>query len=109
MYQLDEDRMNLSILLIFNIFLILTMIFISSIKIYNENILGQMLNQTDFDKQLKMQEQELDQQLNETATSFNETEQLEGQAILFDKQTAVSNYQQNIKSTFNITRFFYFY
>gem|GEM_PF-3183377 len=70
--------MNLSILLIFNIFLILTMIFISSIKIYNENILGQMLNQTDFDKQLKMQEQELDQQLNETATSFNETEQLEG-------------------------------
>jgi hypothetical protein len=69
--------MSLSILLIFDIFLILTIIFISSIMNYNENILGQMLNQTDFDKQLKMQEQELDQQLNETATSFNETEQLE--------------------------------
>ena len=69
--------MSLSVLLIFNIFLILTIIFIYYITIYNENILGQMLNQTDFDKQLKMQEQELDQQLNETADSFNETEQLE--------------------------------
>jgi hypothetical protein len=69
--------MSLSVLLIFNIFLILTIIFIYYITIYNENILGQMLNQTDFDKQLKMQEQELDQQLNETAESFNETEQLE--------------------------------
>jgi hypothetical protein len=69
--------MSLSILIIFNIFLILTIIFISYITIYDENILGQMLNQTDFDKQLKMQEQELDQQLNETAESFNETEQLE--------------------------------
>jgi hypothetical protein len=55
----------------------LTIISISSITIYNEKILGQMLNQTDFDKQLKMQEQELDLQLNETAESFNETEQLE--------------------------------
>ena len=69
--------MSLSVLLIFNIFLIFTIIFIYYITIYNENILGQMLNQTDFDKQLKMQEQELDQQLNETAQSFNETEQLE--------------------------------
>jgi hypothetical protein len=69
--------MSLSVLLIFNIFLILTIIFIYYITIYNENILGQMLNQTDFDKQLKMQEQELGQQLNETAESFNETEQLE--------------------------------
>lgn len=69
--------MSFSILIIFNIFLILTIIFISYITIYDENILGQMLNQTDFDKQLKMQEQELDQQLNETAESFNETEQLE--------------------------------
>ena len=69
--------MSLSFLLIFNIFLILTIIFIYYITIYNENILGQMLNQTDFDKQLKMQEQELGQQLNETAESFNETEQLE--------------------------------
>lgn len=69
--------MSLSILIIFNIFLILTIISISYITIYDENILGQMLNQTDFDKQLKMQEQELDQQLNETAESFNETEQLE--------------------------------
>ncbi len=69
--------MSLSFLLIFNIFLILTIIFIYYITIYNENILGQMLNQTDFDIQLKMQEQELDQQLNETAESFNETEQLE--------------------------------
>jgi hypothetical protein len=69
--------MSLSVLLIFNIFLILTIVFIYYITIYNENILGQMLNQTDFDKQLKMQEQELGQQLNETAESFNETEQLE--------------------------------
>jgi len=69
--------MSLSVLLIFNIFFILIIIFIYYITIYNENILGQMLNQTDFDKQLKMQEQELDQQLNETAESFNETEQLE--------------------------------
>ena len=69
--------MSLSFSLIFNIFLILTIIFIYYITIYNENILGQMLNQTDFDKQLKMQEQELGQQLNETAESFNETEQLE--------------------------------
>ena len=69
--------MSLSVLLIFNIFLILTIIYIYYIDIYNVNILGQMLNQTDFDKQLKMQEQELGQQLNETAESFNETEQLE--------------------------------
>jgi hypothetical protein len=69
--------MSLSVLLIFNIFLILTIIFIYYITVYNENILGQMLNQTDFDKQLKMQEQELGQQLNETAESYNETEQLE--------------------------------
>jgi hypothetical protein len=55
----------------------LAIIAISSIDIHNEKILGQMLNQTDFDKQLKMQEQELDLQLNETAESFNETEQLE--------------------------------
>ena len=55
----------------------LAIISISSIDIHNEKILGQMLNQTDFDKQLKMQEQELDLQLNETAESFNETEQLE--------------------------------
>ena len=70
-------KSSTKILLIFNIFLILTIIFIYYITIYNENILGQMLNQTDFDKQLKMQEQELGQQLNETAESFNETEQLE--------------------------------
>ena len=69
--------MSLSVLLIFNIFLMLTIISIPSITIYNEKILGQMLNQTDFDKQLKMQEQELDLQLNETAKSFNETQQLE--------------------------------
>lgn len=79
MYQLYEDRVSLSVLLIFSIFLMLTIISISSITIYNEKILGQMLNQTDFDKQLKMQEQELDLQLNETAESFNETEQLEDQ------------------------------
>jgi hypothetical protein len=68
---------RLSVLLLFSIFLMLTIISISYIDIYNEKILGQMLNQTDFDKQLKMQEQELDLQLNETAESFNETEQLE--------------------------------
>ena len=79
MYQLEEDRVSLSFSLIFNIFLILTIIFIYYITIHNENILGQMLNQTDFDIQLKMQEQELGQQLNETAESFNQTEQLEDQ------------------------------
>ncbi|HJT83356.1 MAG TPA: hypothetical protein VJ697_02645 [Nitrososphaeraceae archaeon] len=36
-----------------------------------------MSNQTEFDKQLKMQKQELDQQLKENAESFNETEKLE--------------------------------
>jgi hypothetical protein len=70
--------MNLHILLILNILLILSIISISYITINNESIVGQMLNQTEFDRQLKMQEQELDQQLNETAQSFNETEQLEG-------------------------------
>lgn len=70
--------MNLYISLIWNILLILSIISISYITINNESILGQMLNQTEFDTQLKMQEQELDQQLNETAQSFNETEQLEG-------------------------------
>lgn len=70
--------MNLYISLIWNILLILSIISISYITINNESILGQMLNQTEFDRQLKMQEQELDQQLNETAQSFNETEQLEG-------------------------------
>jgi hypothetical protein len=70
--------MNLYRLLILNILLILSIISISYITINNESILGQMLNQTEFDRQLKMQEQELDQQLNETAQSFNETEQLEG-------------------------------
>lgn len=70
--------MSLSSLPILNIFLFLTIISISSIIICNEIVLGQTLNQTDFDRQLKMQEQELDQQLNETAESFNETKQLEG-------------------------------
>lgn len=70
--------MNLYISLIWNVLLILSIISISYITINNESILGQMLNQTEFDTQLKMQEQELDQQLNETAQSFNETEQLEG-------------------------------
>jgi hypothetical protein len=71
--------MNLYILQIFNLFFILSIISIYyTIIIPNENILGQMLNQTEFDNQLKMQEQELDQQLNETAQSFTETEQLEG-------------------------------
>jgi hypothetical protein len=70
--------MSSYILLILNILLILSIISISYITINNESILGQMLNQTEFDRQLKMQEQELDQQLNETAQSFNETEQLEG-------------------------------
>jgi len=36
-----------------------------------------MSNQTEFDNQLKMQEQELDQQLKENAESYNETEKLE--------------------------------
>ncbi|MGE3859047.1 MAG: hypothetical protein AB7F53_03580 [Nitrososphaeraceae archaeon] len=36
-----------------------------------------MSNQTEFEKQLKMQEQELDQQLKENSESFNETEKLE--------------------------------
>ena len=70
--------MSLSSLPILNIFLFLTIISISSITICNEIVLGQTLNQTDFDRQLKMQEQEWDQQLNETAESFNETKQLEG-------------------------------
>jgi spore germination protein GerM len=70
--------MSLYILLILNILLILSIISISYITINNESSVGQMLNQTEFDRQLKMQEQELDQQLNETAQSFNETEQLEG-------------------------------
>jgi hypothetical protein len=69
--------LSLHILLIYKIFFIFTIISFFSITIYNENILGQMLNDTEFDKQLKMQEQELDQELNETAESFNETEQLE--------------------------------
>ncbi len=69
--------MSLHILLIYKIFFIFTIISFFSITIYNENILGQMLNDTEFDKQLKMQERELDQELNETAESFNETEQLE--------------------------------
>ena len=60
-----------------NIFLIFTFIFICFTIIYNENIQGQMSNQTEFEKQLKMQEQELDQQLKENAESFNETEKLE--------------------------------
>lgn len=71
--------MNLYTLHIFNLFFILSIISIYyTIIIPNENILGQMLNQTEFDNQLKIQEQELDQQLNETAQSFTETEQLEG-------------------------------
>lgn len=71
--------MNVYILQIFNLFFILSIISIYyTIIIPNENILGQMLNQTEFDNQLKMQEQELDQQLNETAQSFTQTEQLEG-------------------------------
>ena len=90
MYQLYEDRVRLSVLLLFSIFLMLAIIAISSIDIHNEKILGQMLNQTDFDKQLKMQEQELDLQLNETAESFNETEQLEDQDRSIDIDTAVS-------------------
>jgi hypothetical protein len=50
--------MSLSSLPILNIFLFLTIISISSITICNEIVLGQTLNQTDFDRQLKMQEQE---------------------------------------------------
>ncbi len=67
----------LKIFLSLNIFLIFTFIFICFTIIYNENIQGQMSNQTEFEKQLKMQEQELDQQLKENAESFNETEKLE--------------------------------
>ena len=70
--------MSLSLSPILNIFLVLTIISISSNTIYNENVLGQTLNQTDFNRQLKMQEQELDQQLNKTAETFNETAQQEG-------------------------------
>jgi hypothetical protein len=61
-------RLFLSISIIF---------FICFIVIYNENVQGQMSNQTEFDKQLKMQEQELNQQLKENAESFNETEKIE--------------------------------
>lgn len=67
----------LKIFLSLNIFLIFTFIFICFTIIYNENIQGQMSNQTEFEKQLKMQEQELDQQLKENSESFNETEKLE--------------------------------
>ena len=59
-------------------FLSISIIFIICfIVIYNENVQGQMSNQTEFDKQLKMQKQELNQQLKENAESFNETEKLE--------------------------------
>jgi uncharacterized membrane-anchored protein YhcB (DUF1043 family) len=54
-----------------------TIFIICFIVIYYENVQSQMSNQTEFDKQLKMQEQELDQQLKENAESFNETEKLE--------------------------------
>ena len=62
-------------MLIVRLFLNISLIFfICFIVIYIENVQGQMLNQTEFDKELKMQEQELDQQLKENAESFNETE-----------------------------------
>jgi hypothetical protein len=65
-------------MLIVRFFLSISIIFIICfIVIYNENVQGQMSNQTEFDKQLKMQKQELDQQLKENADSFNETEKLE--------------------------------
>ena len=65
-------------MLIVRFFLSISIIFIICfIVIYNENVQGQMSNQTEFDKQLKMQKQELDQQLKENAESFNETEKLE--------------------------------
>ena len=65
-------------MLIVRFFLSISIIFIICfIVIYNENVQGQMSNQTEFDKQLKMQEQELDRQLKENAESFNETEKLE--------------------------------
>lgn len=100
MYQLQKGRLSLHILPIYKIFFIFTIISFFSITIYNENILGQMLNDTEFDKQLKMQEQELDQELNETAESFNETEQLEEQASIIDIEIEVSkllaNYQINL-------------
>ena len=65
-------------MLIVRFFLNISIIFIICfIVIYNENVQGQMSNQTEFDKQLKMQKQELDQQLKENAESFNETEKLE--------------------------------
>jgi len=65
-------------MLIVRFFLSIFIIFIICfIVIYNENVQGQMSNQTEFDKQLKMQRQELDQQLKENAESFNETEKLE--------------------------------
>ena len=72
---MKKERLMLRVRLFLGIFIIF---FIFFIVIYNENVQGQMSNQTEFDKQLKMQEQELDQQLNETAQSFTETEQLEG-------------------------------
>ncbi len=100
MYQLQKGRLSLHILLIYKIFFIFTIISFFSITIYNENILGQMLNDTEFDKQLKMQERELDQELNETAESFNETEQLEEQASIINIEIEVSkllaNYQINL-------------
>lgn len=71
------EGIMLKIFLSLNIFLIFTFIFICFTIIYNENIQGQMSNQTEFEKQLKMQEQELDQQLKENSESFNETEKLE--------------------------------
>ena len=65
-------------MLIVRFFLSISIIFIICfIVIYNENVQGQMSNQTEIDKQLKMQKQELDQQLKENADSFNETEKLE--------------------------------
>ena len=71
---MKKERLMLRVRLFLGIFIIF---FIFFIVIYNENVQGQMSNQTEFDKQLKMQEQELDRQLKENAESFNETEKLE--------------------------------
>ena len=71
---MKKERLMLRVRLFLGISIIF---FIFFIVIYNENVQGQMSNQTEFDKQLKMQEQELDRQLKENAESFNETEKLE--------------------------------
>jgi hypothetical protein len=58
---------------------ILSAFFVLFIGMSSENILGQPSNATEeLEREIKMQQQELEQQLKETTESFNETEQLEG-------------------------------